>query len=427
MSPRLARAQWSLLVTLILAGHAVLSPVAWLPDFVDRLGVSYSQWGTILGFAAVGAVGALVLSRTLLHHFGSRPVMRFSLILALTFLVSLGFVVDPWTWALLNAAFTFFFTLFGNAVNIQAVLLQGLIHRPIVGRVQAGWSIGALGGAATGALSTTYLPLEWYFVAVATFTLVGFEILRPALLGPDEDGHHSDRDNHVKRSFWEMPARLWVLSLGLVAAAFPEFAIVDWAAIYASEVLGVPIELRVLPFAAFMVGMISGRLSLTPLVERFGARGVSTFGALLAGVAMIGAVLASAAISSSSLAWAVTVLSIGWFVVGSGLGGVAPTFFAEAPSVPNSSTAWALSRMQLVAQFSMLGLKSVMGLIAEQTSVTTAFMFPAAVLFVAAAFAWFAMENSGQASPIDSFAPTTGSIVLPILGLEPDSESSAAS
>jgi len=114
-------------------------------------------------------------------------------------------------------------------------------------------------------------------------------------------------------------------------------------------------------------------------------------------------------------------------VVGSGLGGVAPTFFAEAPSVPNSSTAWALSRMQLVAQFSMLGLKSVMGLIAEQTSVTTAFMFPAAVLFVAAAFAWFAMENSGQASPIDSFAPTTGSIILPTLGLEPDSESSAAS
>jgi len=413
-STRLAKAPWALLATLILAGHAVLSPVAWLPEFVARLEVSYAAWGAILGVSAAGAIGALTLAPTLLLRFGSRPVMRITLVLAVVFLVSLGLVTEAWIWALANTTFTFFFTLFGNAVNTQAVLLQGLVNRPIVGRVHAGWVIGAVAAAGTGALATVTISAVWYFAMVAVVSVVAFEFLRPHLLGPEEDGHETDRHRHVRRRFWQMPGKLWVLSLGLAAAAFPEFAIVDWAAIYATEVLEVPLGLRVFPFAAFMAGMIAGRLSMTALVERYRASSVASWGAVMAGVAMVLAVLGSTALVPFSPIAAVMVLGIGWWVVGVGLGVVAPTLFAQASSVPTVSTAWALSRMQLIAQFSMVGLKSLMGVFAESTSVSVAFLLPAALIFASALFVRWGVTEKIPASSFDSFTPATGSIILPV-------------
>jgi len=412
---RFRRAPWALLGTFVLAGHAVLSPVAWFPEFVARLGVDYATWGSILGLSAAGAIGALSLAAPLQLRFGSRPVMRMSLVLALGALVLLAFAAETWVWAVVHIGFTFSFTLFGNSVNVQAVLLQSRIQRPIIGRVHAGWSVGALLAAGTGAISTVSVPIEWYFAGVAIASLVGFEILRPHLLGPHEDGHEFDRGNHLKRRFGSMPPRLWVLSFGLVAAVFPELAIVDWATIYAEKELGVGPGWRAIPFAVFMMGMIVARLSLTSLVERFSASKVAAHGAMAAGVCMLVTVLSSGFVAPTFPGIAMMVFISGWFLVGIGMGAVAPTFFAAASTVPDISTAWALSRMQLVVQFSLIGLKTMMGVLAETTSLPFAFFLPAGLLVAAAFIARYGRVDTPATQSLESFTPGTGSIVLPAL------------
>ena len=46
-----------MLITFTFTGHIALSSVAWVPEFIDRLGVSFATWGTIIGFAVL-LVGA---------------------------------------------------------------------------------------------------------------------------------------------------------------------------------------------------------------------------------------------------------------------------------------------------------------------------------------------------------------------------------
>ena len=47
---RLRKAQIATLATFIAMGHAALSSVAWVPEYIARLDVSFATWGTIVGF-----------------------------------------------------------------------------------------------------------------------------------------------------------------------------------------------------------------------------------------------------------------------------------------------------------------------------------------------------------------------------------------
>jgi hypothetical protein len=37
-------------------GHGALASVAWVPEYIDRLGVSFATWGTIIGFSVIGSI-----------------------------------------------------------------------------------------------------------------------------------------------------------------------------------------------------------------------------------------------------------------------------------------------------------------------------------------------------------------------------------
>ena len=233
-SDRIQRAQSALLLVFILVGHTALCSVAWVPVYIDRLGVSFATWGVILGVGAVGSMLSLLVASRIILRFGSRGVLRVALYVGLVFLVSLAFTTNPVIWAGLNAGFTLSMSFVGMSANTHAVVLQKLVPRTIVPRLHAGWSMGAVLAAMTGAISTALISLDVFLIATAIITLVLFEILRPRLLGPSEDGHLEDKAAHIKRRFYQAPAQLWVLSIGLFCAIYPEIAIVDWATVFAT-------------------------------------------------------------------------------------------------------------------------------------------------------------------------------------------------
>lgn len=417
MSPtteRLRHAQTALLATFLLVGHATLSSVAWVPEYIDRLDVSFATWGTILGFSTIGAIAPLMFSSRLIHRFGSRPVMRVGLYSGMVFLVLLAWTADPILWTLVNTMFTFSMSFAGNAVNTHAVAIQSFVTKPIVTKLHAGWSIGAVLAALSGALSTVLLSLEIFLAAVAVVTIIAFEILRPRLLAPDEDGHDADRAVHVKRKFWHMPRELWLLTAGLVAAVYPEIAVVDWAAVFARDVLEAELSLRAIPFAAFMLGMIVGRLSMSRLAEKFHPHQVASRGSLFAAIALTASVLFPGTLAEINPLLGLASTGILWLLVGLGLSSVGPTYFAAAAHIPQVSTAWALSRMQLVTQFALIGAKALMGALAEGFDLSVAFVFPVILLLIGSIIVSKAATRA-QTEDYETASPTTGAITLPIL------------
>ena len=87
---RLKQSETALLLAFLLVGHATLSSVAWVPEYIDRLGVSFATWGTILGFSTIGAIIPLMFASRLIMRFGSRPIMRIGLYVGMVLLMSLS-------------------------------------------------------------------------------------------------------------------------------------------------------------------------------------------------------------------------------------------------------------------------------------------------------------------------------------------------
>ena len=411
---RLRRAQIASLGIFVLMGHGALASVAWVPEFIDRLGVSFAAWGTIIGFGIFGSITPLLFASRLIMRFGARPVIRFAQYGGMVMLVSLGITSEPAIWLFLNIGFNFFMSLLGVSVNSHAVMLQKHISKNIVGRMHAGWSIGAVGAAITGGFSATFLPLEFFLIAVAIFTIIGFEIFLRWMLSPAEDGHIEEKAGSVKRRFYQIPSQLWLLALGLFAVVYPEVAVIDWAAVFARDVLNAEVALRSVPFAVFMVGMIAGRLSMGRLAEKLHPHHLASRGAALAAVSLGLAAAFSGMVASSNSGLGIFVTSLLWGLAGLGLAPAAPTFFSAAGHVKGVSTAWAISRMSLFNSVVSIGAKTLMGALVEGVGLSLAFFFPV-ILATTAAFLADNFAKRARISELEAAAPPTGPISIIML------------
>ena len=408
---RLRKAQIATLATFIVMGHAALASVAWVPEYIDRLDVSFAVWGTIIGFGVVGSITPLLFASRLIMRFGSRAVIRFANYGGMIFLVTLATSNEPLVWFFLNASFGFFMSLLGVAVNSHAVMLQKQISINIMGRMHAGWSVGAVGAAITGGLSTVFLSLEVFLLIVSIATLIVFEFNLRWLLSSTEDGHLEEKATAVKRKFYQMPAEPWLLGVGLFCGVYPEVAVIDWATVFAKDVLNVEVALRSIPFAAFMVGMIIGRLSMTKLAEKFHPHTLASRGAFLAAGALAIAAMLSVPVASVSSQLGLLVTAIFWGLAGLGLAPVSPAFYSAAGHIPGVSTAWAISRLSLFNAVVSIAAKTMMGALSEGVGLSLAFFFPI-TLAIGAGLIAASFVKRARRSELDAAAPATGPIAI---------------
>ncbi len=408
---RLRKAQIASLLVFILMGHSALSSVAWVPEFIDRLDVSFVTWGTIIGFGVIGSITPLLFASRLIMRFGARPIIRFANYGGMFFLVSLGWFNDPAIWMIFNIFFNFFMSLLGVSVNSAAVLLQKQVPKNIMGRMHAGWSLGAVLAAISGAFATVFISLELFLLLVAVVTILLFEFCLRWLLSPEEDGHIEEKAASVKRKFYQMPSQLWLLAFGLFAAVYPEVAVIDWAAVFARDVLNAELALRSIPFGVFMVGMIIGRLSMTRLAEQMHPHTLASRGALLAAVSLALAALFAAPVADTNPTFGLIFGSLLWGLAGLGLAPASPAFFSAGGHVPGVSTAWAVSRLSLFNSCVAIFAKAFMGALVEGVGLANAFFFPVILALAAAVIAeQFAKQASKR--DLENVAPPTGPISI---------------
>lgn len=406
---KLRKAQIAMLLTFIFMGHVALSSVAWVPEYIDRLGVSFATWGTIIGFGVIGSITPLLFASRLMMRFGSRTIIRFASYSGFVFLISLAWSNDPLVWFFLNAGFNFSMSLLGVAVNSHAVLLQKQITKNIIGRMHAGWSVGAVLAAFTGGLSTVFMSLELYLLVVALSTWIIFEFALRWLLSSEEDGHLEEKAQVVKRKFYQMPQQLWLLAFGLFFGIYPEVAVIDWAAVFARDVLNLEVALRSLPFAAFMIGMIIGRLSMTRLAETYHPHLIASRGSFLAALALALSAMFAPMLVSVSSGLGLMVTMVLWGLAGLGLAAVSPAFFSAAGHVPGVSTSWAVARLSLFNSSIAIFAKAFMGAAVEGVGLSLAFFFPI-ILAVGSGIIAGIFAKRAKVAELENAAPPTGPI-----------------
>lgn len=405
-------AQFALVAAFFIQGFLAITYIPRIPEIIDQIGVSLAVWGLIIGLSGLGSLVPLLITNRLIGRFGTRPIIRISSVMIVFATVSLGFAPNGWVYFICHASMMFSMSFFNISVNAQSVMLQKKLNRVILGKFHAAWSIGAGLSAAFSGVLAGFIPLQLHLALVGLVTIVAFELSIRKMLRPSEDGHHEEKQAANKVPFFKSPAQLWLLAIGLFAGVFPELVMMDWSAVFAQQIMLANPSLGAIPYTAFTVAMIAGRLLIGKATTKYHISDLSKWGGIFGAVAMLLGIWLAPPLVSVSPGLALLVLSVFWAISGFGLAPMVPSFFGAAGHVKGLTTAQALSRMSLVNALVVIVAKIFMGALAQGIGLVLAFLFPITMMLIAGVLAGLVARNSKRQEAMDNAFPLTGPITV---------------
>lgn len=364
----------------VATGFVFASWASRIPDVKVRLGLGAGDLGLLLLSIAVGSLVALPLAGTLVPRLGSRRTVRVLSVLdgAAVAVVALGdqLALIPLV-AVGLACFGFAQGGWDVAMNVQAAVVERRLGRAIMSRFHAGFSLGTVAGALTGAAMVglgVAPPLHLLVVAVLIALGVPFAV-RGFLPDTDTGPGASAAAGHTAPvsalTAWTEPRTLLV-GVFVLTFAFAEGTGNEWAGVALIDGYSAPDTLAPLGFAAFLTAMTVGRWFGPDLLERYGR----------AGLLQVMAVTAGVGVALFALGPNLLVAFVGTFLWGAGTALGFPVGMSAAADDP----ARAPARVSVVASLgycAFLAGPPLIGLLGETFSVLTAVLAVAVAMLVA--------------------------------------------
>jgi MFS family permease len=380
-------------IAVVFAANGLGGPsfLARLPERQADLGLSDAGLGLVLVGLSLGALLASPVAGRLVGSVGSRAVV-------LAAAVSLGSCL--WVaGAAPNAA-----VLFGAlavagaadaamdiAMNANGAAYERRSSRSVMHRLHAAWSLGALAAAGLAGVSAAVgVPLTVHLAGAGVVLAVATLVCRGALVPDDATAMAGARPaTEPGRRWlwrWRWTGRRWrwtrsawplaVLGAATVVGAVIEGAPTDWSAIQL-ERYGTSDGVAAMGVAAFMAGMVGGRLVGDWLTDRLGGPRVLRLGtSLVAGGIALGAVSGHPGVFLAGLVLA-----------GLGAAGFFPLAFSAAARTPGVSPGAGAATVSLTARLGFLAEPVLVGAVAQVAGLRWAFglvAVTAVVLAVAA-------------------------------------------
>ncbi len=383
-----------------------------IPEIIEQIGVSFAVWGLIIGLAGIGSLLPLLVANRLIGRFGTRPIIHLSSLFLVLSVMSLAWAFNGWVFFLFQALMMFSMSFFNIAVNAQSVMLQKRVKQVIIGKFHAAWSIGAGASAALSGIMASFVSLQLHLFIVPAICLIVFQIYVRSMLAPDEDGHKEERQASRKVPFLKSPNQLWLLALGLFTGVFMELVMMDWSALFSKQVMDLSPTLGAVPYAAFMIAMITGRLLITKATKKFHISELSKWGGIYGSIMMaVGLIVAPPLVEENPIL-ALVVLSLFWALGGFGLAPIVPSFFGAAGHVSGLTTSQALARMSLLNSLAVIGAKVVMGGLAEGIGLQIAFVLPIILMFISGVLSGRLAKQAKRKEAVENAFPITGSLTV---------------
>jgi len=325
-----------------------------IPDIKNALHMNDAQLGGVLLMMPVGQFVTMALSGYLVSTFGSKRVLGFAALLYPLMLVAIGLVAtQPQLYVIL-----FLFGVCANlsniAVNTQAVGVERLYGRSIMGVFHGLWSLAGFTGGLVGTLmaSLGVTPFYHFCMVYALLLCVVFGMRRTLL---PRDAQRTGEHSRQRKIFTRPDA--YVLILGFIALGnmVCEGFVFDWSGVYFKDVVAAPADFVRLGYVAAMGAMALGRFTIDRFIARFGVINVLRFG----GVTIVGGLLL-AGISPN-----IVPSTIGFLMLGAGISPAVPICYSLAG---RSKTLLPGVAIAAVSSISFLGLFSgppLIGVVSE--------------------------------------------------------------
>ncbi|MER7959366.1 MFS transporter [Streptomyces sp. NPDC096030] len=373
LNHQLARARRATFTAFALMGAVGAVWVVRIPALRETMDLSEAQIGIEVLAWGLGALIAMQASRRLFTRLGTHRILRAALPGAVAGLLLLAFAPG---YPFLLAGGLVFGILFGladAAANAQAAQLERACGKPLMGKMHAGWSLGAVAGGIAGAATAA---LDMGFAAsVASTSLLAL----PAAMAvtshflPDQD--HTDRTGTT-------PARLprTVLLLGalMFCAFLAEGAVADWSSLHLHDGFGASDAVAALAYPAAELAMLAVRLGCDRITRRFGGR------ALLAAAGLAAAAGFAVVIFARSL----PLVFSGLMLIGGAISVVVPLTFSLAGLAGGQHSSAAVARAGTLGYSGLLLGPVAIGFLAEHSSIRAGFGVVLAACLLIAAGAW---------------------------------------
>jgi len=347
---------------------------ARLPEQQERLGLSDAALGaTVVGLAAGALVTSPYAGRAV-NAAGSRRVVVFSA-------CALGA-----TWWLAGAApnagvlFAALLVIGGAdaamdiSMNANASAYEARIGRSVLHRLHALWSAGVFAGAAlASAAAAVDVVLTVNFLAIGGVVVATVVAAQRHLPGDGPAPQPAAAPGAARGGVRRVVV---LLAMATAGGAAIEGAATDWSAIQL-ERLGTSHATAGWGVAAFMAGMVAGRLVGDRLTDRFGSRTVLRGGMLLVAAAMgAGLAVAEPAVFAAGVA-----------ITGAGTSVFFPLAFSASTRIPGLSPGAGAATVSLGGRVGFIAEPIVVGLVADLSSLRVALSLVVVIAAVLAATA----------------------------------------
>lgn len=405
-------AQQATNATFFFQGVIATTQIPRIPELIDNLNVSFTVWGLIIGLAGLGSLAGLTVANRFIVRYGARQMVLAGSLAVATLIIALPWITNPWLFFGVQLISGFCGSVMGIALNAQAVVLQKLLNKVVIGKFHASWSIGATASAAVAGLLAGFMPLWLHLTIVPALAAVAFLWTTRQMLTAEEIGHANEKKSEKRIPFFKSPPQVWLLTAGLFTGVFPELCMMDWSAVFGQKAIGLSAGLGAIPYTIFSGAMIVGRLSIGRLTKRFHISELSKWGGIFGSVTLGLGVILGPILAQTDKILALVVLSILWGITGLGLAPMVPSFFTGAGLVKGLTTAQTMARMSLVNSIIIMGAKILMGALAQNVSIVVAFVFPTAMMFVAGYIAHLVAKRAKRADAVAMAFPPTGPISI---------------
>jgi MFS family permease len=355
-SARAPRSRIATSVTFFVNGFLVATWLPNIPVVKDRLQLDAATLGLALAATAAGSLVFMPVAGWLVAHRGSAPVTTGAALL-LCLALPLPFLAP--NAPLLAVALFALGASNGSmdvSMNSQAVHVEALRTTPIMSSFHGAWSLAALLGAVTTSLVHVagIDPLVQVAAAAAIAAIVQLVV-----------AVEFERDDRADEPpvLLAIPPRV-VMGLGFACfcAMLAEGAIGDWSAVYLRDDLAAGAAAAPLGFAASSLAMAAGRLGGDGVVRRFGAARTLVGGGTLVIAGMAGGLLLGQPVAAIA----------GFALTGLGLANAVPVMLSAAGRIEGVPAGTALAAASTTGYTGFLIGPTLIGLVAQATSLPTA-------------------------------------------------------
>jgi len=355
-------------IIFFLAGFITATWAVIVPFARANTGANEAQLGTLLLCLGVGALIAMPVTGWLTSRFGCRRVILVAVALIVISTPWLAVLSDPLLLALALLVFGIGIGVTDCAMNIQAILVEKQAAKPVMSGFHGMYSVGGIAGAGfmTLLLAMGFSVLTGCLLAVAAVIIMTLVSVSGLLTYA----------NPAEGPVFAVP-RGSVLIIGIICFAvfLTEGTVLDWSAVYLTDVRAIPVSLGGLGYTCFAVAMTVARLTGDRIISSLGRLPVVLGGALVAAAGM--------AMVTFIAFWPLSLL--GYTLVGAGCANIVPVMFSAAGRQTVMPQAVAIPAITTLGYLGVLSGPAVIGYVAHYTHLGFSFSLIMALMLIVGA------------------------------------------